>query len=104
MPSPRLADDLLAVLAQLDSPAAIGDVLEDLLTPAETEAVDERWSIVKLLDEGHSQRAVRDALGCSVTTVSRGARALRYGSGGFRRALDLHATLPRPMDATEPAR
>ena len=33
-------------------------------------------------------REVRDAVGVSVTTVSRGSRGLKYGVGGFRIALD----------------
>jgi len=101
MNTPRPPDDLLAVLARLDAPARIGDLLVDLLTPAEVEALGERWAIVKALAEGHTQRAVRDAVGCSVTTVTRGARQLRYGAGGFGHAFEtLRALgLPAPGDA-----
>lgn len=83
MADPILPDDLLAVLASLTDPNDIQAVFTDLLTPSEVEAIAERWAIVKLLAAGHSQRAVRDKVGCSVTTVTRGNRHLQYGSGGF---------------------
>lgn len=87
MPEPTLPDDLLRVLACTTDPTELKALLIDLLTPAELEALAERWQIVRLLSEGHSQRAVRDALQCSVTTVSRGNRQLRYGTGAIARAL-----------------
>lgn len=93
MNTPRPPDDLLSVLAALDDPQALGDLLVDLLTPSEVEAVAERWQIVKLLAVGKTQRAVRDHLGCSVTTVTRGARQLKYGTGGFERAFGLLRSL-----------
>ncbi len=96
MDTPRPPADLLAVLAGLDDAEAIGDLFVDLLTPAEVEAVAERWAIVKALAEGHTQRAVRDAVGCSVTTVTRGARQLRYGAGGFETAFETLRALGLP--------
>jgi Trp operon repressor len=74
-------------LAALTAPAELAALLEDLLTPAETEALGERWEIVKRLRAGATQREVATELGVSVTTVSRGARQLRYGTGGFEAAL-----------------
>ncbi|TVQ90003.1 MAG: hypothetical protein EA397_13675 [Deltaproteobacteria bacterium] len=96
MADPTLPDDLLAVLAELRQPTQIQSVFTDLLTPAEVQAIAERWAIVKLLAEGHSQRAVRDAVGCSVTTVTRGNRHLQYGSGGFHLAFDALSRLGLP--------
>ncbi len=93
MPPPTLPFDLLAVLAELDDTDHVSALLGDILTPSELEAVAERWAIVKLLAAGYSQRRVRDEVGCSVTTVSRGNRQLRYGDGGFTRAFDVLARL-----------
>ncbi|MCB9506331.1 MAG: hypothetical protein H6698_00370 [Myxococcales bacterium] len=86
---PRLPDDLLTVLTRLDDAEEVSRLLLDLLTPHEVEALSERWEIVKRLDRGMSQRAIRDEIGASVTTISRGSRQIKYGFGGFRLALDL---------------
>jgi len=85
---PRLPDDLVDVLTSFRRCSDVDLVLTDLLTPSEIESIAERWEIVKRLDSGESQRDVRDAVGVSVTTVSRGSRGLKYGVGGFRVALD----------------
>ena len=88
MPQPVLPPDVLAVLARLGDPAEVELFLRDLLTPHERESISERWAIVKALNAGETQRQVRDRLGCSITTVSRGAKQLKYGDGGFALALD----------------
>ncbi len=91
---PQLPAELLAVLAHLSSPQDIACLLSDLLTPQETEALAERWLIADRLSRGEPQRAVADALGVSITTVSRGARSLKYGAGGFALALATLRKLP----------
>lgn len=88
MTAPKLPTDFLKVLASLSNPKDIARVLDDILTPAEVESLGERWAIVKRLSQGYTQREVRDALGVSVTTVSRGSRQLRYGHQGFALAFD----------------
>ncbi len=83
MPAPRLPDDLLAVIAAMAGRDELQRLFEDLLTPGELDDVSERWAIVKRLAAGESQRSIRDAVGASVSTVSRGSRQLKYGAGGF---------------------
>ncbi|MCA9494404.1 MAG: helix-turn-helix domain-containing protein [Myxococcales bacterium] len=86
MADPTLPDDLLTVLAATTDTDELATLLSDLLTPAEIEALSERWHIVRRLHQGMAQRAVAEELQCSVTTVSRGARQLRYGTGALARA------------------
>ena len=89
MPQPALPEDLLAVFAHIDEPGQLARLLGDLLTPAEIEAIGERWLVVKALAAGLSQRAVRDSLGVSITTVSRGSRQMKYGNDGIGDAFDV---------------
>jgi len=70
------------VLASVDSEKELERLLEDLLTPAELEDIDERIKIFKGLLKGLSQRKVAEQLGVSVAKVTRGAHALQYGTGG----------------------
>ena len=62
--------------------------LEDLCTPAEIEAMVDRWRVAQLLDKGYSYRDIREMTEVSVTTVGRVARYMDQGTGGYRTALD----------------
>ena len=53
--------------------------LEDMLTPQEIEALDERIKIMHALVAGKTQREIAEELELSITTVSRGSRILQYG-------------------------
>lgn len=56
---------------------------EDLCTPAELKDFVDRWSVVGPLQEGVPYREIQKMTGVSVTTVTRVARAMKYGSGGY---------------------
>jgi TrpR-related protein YerC/YecD len=56
----------------------------DLCTPAEIEAMADRWAVVEALGRGLSYRDVHERTGVSVTTVARVARYLERGYGGYR--------------------
>lgn len=84
---PELPAELVRAMGRLDE-EGLALLLGDLLTPAEIEALGERWQITRLLLEGKSQRDVASELGVSITTVSRGSRQLKYGQGGFERAIE----------------
>ena len=60
----------------------------DLCTPAELQALVDRWHVVELLEEGLPYRQIHDVTGVSVTTVGRVARFLADGFGGYATALD----------------
>ncbi len=60
----------------------------DLCTPAELQAMADRWRVVELLRDGIPYREIHDRTGVSVTTVGRVARFLELGNGGYRIALE----------------
>ncbi|MCU0756510.1 MAG: YerC/YecD family TrpR-related protein [Xanthomonadales bacterium] len=55
--------------------------LVDLCTPAELEALRDRWRVVPYLDAQVPYRDIYERTGVSVTTVGRVARTLSRGSG-----------------------
>ena len=63
-------------------------LLRDILTPQETDSLAERWQLIQLLDRGMAQRDIAQKLNVSISKVTRGSRALQYGTGGFRYFLD----------------
>ena len=82
-------DDLLTVLAALDDQDAIFTLLEDLFTIREIRETSQRLAVARLLSSGKSYAAIEDATGASATTIARVSKCLSYGSGGYRRALDV---------------
>lgn len=79
-----LADALVA-LCERDRMRAF---LEDLCTPAELEAMSDRWRVVPLLLEGVPYREIHDRTAVSVTTIGRVARTLERGAGGYAAAVE----------------
>jgi TrpR-related protein YerC/YecD len=75
---------LLRALAVLDGPAELRAFLRDLCTPAELEALRDRWRVVPHLMRGMAYREIHELTGVSVTTIGRVARFLAEGNGGYR--------------------
>lgn len=82
------AKSLSEALCTLQTPAEMRLFLEDLCTPAEIEAMVDRWRVAQLLDQGMSYREIRDQTQVSVTTIGRVARYMELGAGGYRAVLD----------------
>jgi len=61
--------------------------IEDLFTPSEIVELGERLRIMKELDSWKTQREVASDIWVSVTTVSRGARVLKYWRGVIKKYL-----------------
>ncbi len=55
----------------------------DLCTPAELQALADRWAVVELLKENRPYREIHRLTGVSVTTIGRVARCLVAGNGGY---------------------
>lgn len=81
-------DDLVLALQSLREPADLRAMLIDLCTPAELEAMADRWQVVPLLLRGVPYRDIHQRTGVSVTTVGRVARCLTHGAGGYRKAAE----------------
>ena len=62
--------------------------LKDLCTPAELQALVDRWQVVRLLEQDLPYRKIHDLTGVSVTTIGRVARFLADGFGGYRVVLE----------------
>jgi len=81
-------DALCNALISLNTTAECRNFLRDLCTPAELQALVDRWQVVELLEQGLTYRKINDVTGVSVTTIGRVARFLTDGFGGYRAAID----------------
>lgn len=78
------------LLASVDSPKAMEKLLVDLMTPAELQAICARWEVAKLLaGKRHSYREIYQLTKVSTATVTRVARSMTRGIGGYTLALKL---------------
>lgn len=79
-------DALAHVLSTLKGAAEVRAFLEDLCTPAELEAMGDRWRVVPELLKGTPYREIHEHTKVSTTTIGRVARCLELGAGGYRAA------------------
>ena len=79
---------LAVALAGLRGAEAFQAFLTDLCTPAELEAMTDRWRVVPLLQQGVPYREIHERTGVSVTTTGRVARTLEHGHRGYAAAID----------------
>lgn len=88
--------DLITAFLSLSSEKDANDFFEDIFTPQELEALEERWQIVQaFLGSGLPQREIAKKIGVSVALVSRASRQIKYGTGAF---LKVHNTLQKNND------
>jgi TrpR-related protein YerC/YecD len=74
---------LCTAMVALRTPEECRAFLRDLCTPAEIQAMADRWVVVEYLKRGLSYREIRRLTGISVTTIGRVARFLSLGNGGY---------------------
>lgn len=79
---------LARAFAALERPQDVQAFLRDLCTPAELEAMADRWRVVPLLRKGVPYREIYVLTGVSVTTIGRVARSLEHGAGGYAVAIE----------------
>src|ERR1700734_3486508 len=75
--------NLVTAILTLRSVEECRAFLRDLCTPAELQAMADRWSVVECLRRGLPYREVHRQTGVSVTTIGRVARYLASGHGGY---------------------
>ena len=89
-------DALFRAVISLKSAAECRNFFLDLCTPAELQALVDRWQVVELLEQGLTYRKIHDLTGVSVTTIGRVARFLTDGFGGYRTVIDRTASQNSP--------
>ncbi|MEG2419945.1 MAG: YerC/YecD family TrpR-related protein [Oscillospiraceae bacterium] len=58
--------------------------LQDLCTVAEIKAMEQRFEVALLLDDGMIYNDILERTGASSATISRVNRALHYGASGYK--------------------
>ena len=87
------ADKLFEAILALNSKEESRAFFSDLCTPAELEAMADRWRVVGLLVQDKAYRTISASTGVSLVTIGRVARALNGEKKGYRRMLEKLAVL-----------
>lgn len=80
-------DALFEAVLGLQNLSECRNFFKDLCTPAELQALADRWQVAGLLQKNLPYRKIHDMTGVSVTTIGRVARFLSDGYGGYAAAI-----------------
>jgi TrpR family transcriptional regulator, trp operon repressor len=75
--------EMSTTLAHTDDAELIEEFLYSILTPSELDTVAARWELVKLIDQGVSQRKISEMLGLSLCKITRGSKELKKENSAF---------------------
>jgi len=79
--------NLVGALLTQQTPDEMRAFLRDLCTPAELQAMADRWAVVECLQQDLPYREIHRLTGVSLTTIGRVARYLAAGNGGYSLAV-----------------
>ena len=83
----KLQRSLCKAFLSLNSLPECESFLLDLCTPNELEALADRWEVARLVSRGVPYRQIQQTTSVSTATITRVARALVHGSGGYQKIL-----------------
>ncbi|HNP36423.1 MAG TPA: YerC/YecD family TrpR-related protein [Woeseiaceae bacterium] len=82
----RTEEALFQAIISLQDTTECRNFFKDLCTPAELQALVDRWQVVAYLEQGLPYREIHERTAVSVTTIGRVARFLTDGYGGYQTA------------------
>lgn len=77
-------NSLYRAILLLETPEQCYDFFVDLCTISELKAMEQRFEVAKLLDEGMIYNDILEQTGASSATISRVNRSLNYGTDAYR--------------------
>ncbi len=80
-------DALYRAILLLETPEECYRFFQDLCTVSEMKAMEQRFQVARLLDEGLIYNDILEKTGASSATISRVNRCLNYGADGYRTIL-----------------
>lgn len=86
-------DEIALSLSQTSDPKLVERFLSSILTPAEIREISSRWALVRLLDQGVSQRQIAKKLGLSLCKITRGSRELKKRHSAFKKMIDQYSKI-----------
>lgn len=91
MPRPTNKERSMALyetILQLNSLEECTAFFDDLCTVGELRAMEQRYDVALLLDDGLVYTEILEKTGASSATISRVNRIFSFGAGGFRKMIE----------------
>ncbi len=82
-------ENLVQVIAKMDSADDVYNFLSDLCTIKELQDMAQRFDMALLLKDGANYQNIAATVGASSATISRVNRCLVYGNGGYEKAIEI---------------
>ena len=80
--------ELYSAILKLQTVEECYDFFTDLCTFSELKAMEQRFELAKLLNDGLIYNDILEKTGASSATISRVNRSLQYGAGGYELAFE----------------
>ena len=80
-------EEIAEVLSRTKNKDLIFDFFESILTETELKTVSSRWEIVKLLDQGITQRKIARDLHLSLCKITRGSKELKKENSPLKKLI-----------------
>ena len=80
--------ELYRAILELQSVEECYNFFVDLCTVSELKAMEQRYEVAKLLNQGMIYNDILEQTGASSATISRVNRSLIYGTGGYESVLE----------------
>ena len=82
--------ELCHILSEIKDENLIYDLFGCLFTKPELKDFSKRWSLVKELDAGTTQREIAKKYNMSLCNITRGSKELKKENSAFRKILDIY--------------
>ncbi len=80
--------DLFEAILTLKTVEECESFFSDLCTVKEIKETSQRFEVARLLSKGYVYSDIAEKTGASTATISRVNRALNYGEGGYKTAIE----------------
>ena len=85
--------EICMLLSKIQDENLIFDFFRCLFTKSELKDFSKRWSLVKELDEGTTQREIAKKYNLSLCNITRGSREMKKENSAFQKVLTLLKSL-----------
>ena len=86
--SMKAFDGFFQAVLQLKSVEDCQKFFEEVCTIKELQSIAQRWEVAVMLNDGRNYQEISKKTGASTATISRVAKCLNYGAGGYELVLE----------------